>query len=320
MTALALGLLVALSTFAAALVALATPRRAWLESRVAPHVGAPAAVAGTAPPAGGVARALERLFERTETRLAGARAWEALGCRIERAGMRVRPASFLWAVGGGGLALGALLTLATGSGALLLVVPLAVLGCAWALVSLRAARRLRAFDEQLPELLGVLSGSLRAGHSFSHALEAAAADAGPPAGEELARVLAEARLGRPIDEALARLAQRMPSEDLTFVLTAVTIQRQVGGSLASLFEVVHETVRQRQQFARKVRGLTAMGRASAWVLVAVPVAVGALLTLLNPGYMSPLVTTGVGRMLLVTSTLSMAVGGLVLRRIVAFKG
>ena len=88
-------------------------------------------------------------------------------------------------------------------------------------------------------------------------------------------MLTETALGRPMDEALTEMADRLGSENFEFVITAVTIQRQVGGSLASLFDMVAETVRQRQQFARKIRALTAMGRMSAYVLVGLPFFIGA---------------------------------------------
>ena len=104
----------------------------------------------------------------------------------------------------------------------------------------------------------------------------------PPASEELKRVLTETGLGRPMDDALADMAERIGSENFSFAITAVTIQRQVGGSLAGLFDMVADTVRQRQQFARKIRGLTAMGRMSAYVLVGLPFFIALAITVTNP--------------------------------------
>src|SRR2546421_7416702 len=103
-----------------------------------------------------------------------------------------------------------------------------------------------------------------------------------------------------MDEALDEMAERVGSKNLQFVITAVTIQRQVGGSLAGLFDMVAEAVRNRQQFARKIRSLTAMGRMSAYVLIGLPFFIAAMLTLLNPSYMSPLYATHMGHMLIVT--------------------
>jgi tight adherence protein B len=103
-------------------------------------------------------------------------------------------------------------------------------------------------------------------------------------------------------------------------MTAVTIQRQVGGSLAGLFDMVAEAVRNRQQFARKIRSLTAMGRMSAYVLIGLPFFIAAMLTLLNPSYMSPLYDTSSGHMLIILGLVMMGVGSLILKKIVSFKG
>ena len=112
-------------------------------------------------------------------------------------------------------------------------------------------------------------------------------------------MLTETRLGRPMDEALADMAARIGSKNVSFVVTAVTIQRQVGGSLAGIFDMVADAVRNRQQFARKIRSLTAMGRASAYVLWALPFFVLGTSTLLNREYMDPLYRTSTGHKLMI---------------------
>ena len=116
-------------------------------------------------------------------------------------------------------------------------------------VWIKARRRLAAIDGQLPDLLITLAASLKAGHSFRQAIQAVVDEGVPPASKEFNRVLTETRLGRPMDDALGEMAERLGSKNLTFVVTAVTIQRQVGGSLAGIFDMVADTVRQRQQFA-----------------------------------------------------------------------
>jgi tight adherence protein B len=123
-----------------------------------------------------------------------------------------------------------------------------------------------------------------------------------------------------MDDALERMAERIGSKDLEFVLMSVRIQRQVGGSLAGLFETVAETVRERQQFRRKVHALTAMARVSAYVLLALPFFTAGAITLINPGYLSPLFTTDKGNALLLLGLVGMALGGVVLRRISNVKG
>jgi tight adherence protein B len=122
-----------------------------------------------------------------------------------------------------------------------------------------------------------------------------------------------------MEVALVEMAQRIGSKNFEFVITAVSIQRQVGGSLAGLFDMVADTVRQRQQFAKKIRGLTAMGRASAYVLIALPFFVVFMLTLINPEYMRPLWHTGTGHKLFGTMLVMMAIGSLILRKIVNFR-
>ncbi len=113
-------------------------------------------------------------------------------------------------------------------------------------------------------------------------------------------MLTETRLGRPMDDALERHGRRASARRTsTFVVTAVTIQRQVGGSLAGLFDMVAEAVRQRQQFARKIKGLTAMGRMSAYVLVGLPFFIALALTLMNREYMAPLYHTSTGHKLII---------------------
>ena len=151
-------------------------------------------------------------------------------------------------------------------------------------------------------------------------IQAAADEDQAPASDEFRRVLTEVGLGRPIEAALNDMARRLGSRNFEFVITAVTIQRQVGGSLSGLFDLVADTVRQRQQAARKIRGLTAMGRMSAYTLLGLPVFGAGAITLLNPGYMSPLYNTGAGHLLLGVAVAMMAIGALVLKAIVSFKG
>jgi tight adherence protein B len=187
-------------------------------------------------------------------------------------------------------------------------------------VWLKMRRRIRAFEDQLPDLLITIAASLKAGHSFKQGLQAVVDEGHPPADQELKRVLTETSLGRPMDDALAEMADRVGSKNFEFAITAVTIQRQVGGSLASLFDMVADTVRQRQQFARKIRALTAMGRMSAYTLMGIPFFIAGMVTLLNRSYMHPLYFTHSGRLLIMLALVMMACGSLVLKKIVSFRG
>jgi tight adherence protein B len=116
------------------------------------------------------------------------------------------------------------------------------------------------------------------------------------------------------------MAERLGSRNFEFVITSVSIQQQVGGSLAGLIDMVADTVRQRLQFARKIKGLTAMGRAGAYVLIALPFFMAGAITVINPTYMDPLYHSSTGHMLIYTGLAMMAFGSLVLKKIVSFKG
>jgi tight adherence protein B len=165
-----------------------------------------------------------------------------------------------------------------------------------------------------------MSSSLKVGLTFTHSMAAIVEDGDPPVSEEFERVLTETQLGRPMDDALAAMAKRVDSEDVRFVLMSVMIQREVGGSLGDLFHTVSETVRERQQFRRKVRALTAMGRMSAYLLIGLPFVVAGVISLLSPGYITPLFSTGAGRVLIVVMLGLMGIGSFCLKRIVTIKG
>jgi tight adherence protein B len=184
----------------------------------------------------------------------------------------------------------------------------------------RANRRRVAFEKQLPDLLISLASALRSGHSFKLGLQAIAEQGQPPASKELGRALAEERMGRPLDEALEALSGRICSKDLDFLLTAVSVQSQVGGSLATLCDTVAEAVRERQQFTRKLRAVTATARTSARVLMVMPFALAAFVAMISPHYETPLFQSSTGRLFVIVSLLLVGIGSVVLKRMTTFKG
>src|SRR5206468_9145794 len=136
---------------------------------------------------------------------------------------------FVWLSLGCGL-VGGVLFAAAGTPALMILIAMAGAGALpYLFVAFRVRKRAKAFEDQLPDLLTTIAASLKAGHSFKHGLQAVVDEAAPPASIELKRVLTEAGLGRPLDDALADMADRVGSENFAFAITAVTIQRQVGG-------------------------------------------------------------------------------------------
>jgi tight adherence protein B len=265
-------------------------------------------------------QALARLFHATERTFAHTRLWSVAGQRLDRADIPLRTVEFVYLDLAVSLGLG-LVTGVAGAGIPFVLLAFALGGVLpVAYVWFKARRRQGAFETQLPDLLMSLAASLKAGHSFRQGLQAIVDEGLEPTGKELKRVLNESRLGRPIEESLAEMAERIGSKNFAFIVTAVNIQSQVGGSLAGLFDMVADTVRQRQQFQRKIRSLTAMGRMSAYVLIGLPFFMAAALTAMNPGYMSPLYHSSTGHKLVVAALVMMGIGSLLLKRIVAIKG
>ena len=251
------------------------------------------------------------LFRVTERAFSQTRQWRKVQGMLDRADLPLRAVELFYVMLGLSFGLGLLLAV-VGASSLLILLGFAV-GVIGPLlfVSFKASRRAAAFEDQLPDLLMSIASTLKAGHSFKQGIQAVVDEDIEPAGKELKRVLAETRLGRPLEESLAQMAERLKSENFAFIVTAVNVQNQVGGSLAGLFDTVADTVRQRQQFARKIKGLVAMGKMSAYVLVGLPFFVAGALTLLNPEYMAPLFHTPTGRNLVMVALLMMVIGGAV---------
>ncbi|HEX2032144.1 MAG TPA: VWA domain-containing protein [Actinomycetota bacterium] len=236
--------------------------------------------------------------------------------RLEAAGMSIRPGEFLvlaaLAVLGGILVAVGLLQNA------LLAVPLAAVGgiVPFALLSFRARRRLSKFDAQLADILMLLASSLRAGHSFLQALDMVAKEIGDPGGHEFARIVAEIRLGRPMDDALNAMVDRIGSEDLKWAMIAVNVQREIGGNLAEVLDTVAETVRERERIRRQVQVLSSESRLSAAILSGLPFLFSLYLLMVNPDYLSLLVTDPIGYFLLGGGGALLVVGIFWMRRLV----
>jgi tight adherence protein B len=264
---------------------------------------------------------VQTMFGAVDRRLRGLRRFERIERLVETAAIPASASTFL--VGAVGLAiLLPLLGAALGIGSPVVYLLLFVGGLAVPFLVLRglATRRIHQFESQLPDVLATVAGSLRVGHGLKASLQGIADEGAPPISTELRRVLSEARLGRPLEESLVAMCERLGSDDLIYVATAVDVQSQVGGSLAGVFQTVADTVRQRQQHRSKVRALTATGRASATVLSLFPVALVILITLVNPKYMLPFLESGLGQALMVYCVISIGVGAFVLNRIVNVKG
>jgi tight adherence protein B len=158
----------------------------------------------------------------------------------------------------------------------------------------RAARRFAKFEEQLPEALQLIIGSLRSGFSLAQSVDATTREMEEPLGAEFGRAVGETRLGADIEDALDRVAVRMKSRDLAFAIIAMRVQRHVGGNLTDVLTTTVNTMRERAMLHRQVRALSAEGRLSAYILIALPIVVLLYMLVIRGAYMVPLVTTPIG--------------------------
>lgn len=180
----------------------------------------------------------------------------------------------------------------------------------------RRQKRLEAFNNQLEDVLTLLVGSLRAGYSFLHALNVVVDEIPPPASDEFRRVIQEVGLGLSLQEALNNLVRRVESDDLDMVVTAVNIQQEVGGNLATILDVISDTIRERVRIEGEIRVLTSRQKVTGYILALLPFILGSLLYLLNPTYMSRLFTPGPTLIMPVGAAILVFIGFLVVRKIV----
>ena len=177
-----------------------------------------------------------------------------------------------------------------------------------AVVFFLADRRRAQFQEQLPDLLALLASTLRSGYSLMQGVEAAAQEVIEPTKRELQRVVTEARLGMPLEDALHNVSVRMASRDFEWAVMAIGIQRAVGGNLAELLDTVSDTMRARDRLRRDIKSLTAEGRVSAFVLGILPIAIGLVIYTLNPDYIQALFDRTLGLIMLGAAGVLMVVG------------
>lgn len=177
-------------------------------------------------------------------------------------------------------------------------------------------RRLRNAEEQLVDFLTLSANAMRAGNSLLQALDLAGKEMPDPIGAELKRTLREVNLGLSADEALQRLVVRIPSADLDLVVTAVLIQRQVGGDLAGILDNIASTIRERQHMKAQVRTLTAQGRLSGIVIAGLPVVLLLVMRLMSPDYVRLLWTEPLGLALLGAGVVSQILGMIFINKVI----
>ncbi len=236
--------------------------------------------------------------------------------KLEQSGLAFRAGEFLAAsivAGLGGMVVGFVVFQR-----LLVAIVLAAVAAAapWIVVQYKLHKRTERLNQQLPEVLNILASSLRAGHSFLQALDTAAKDIPEPASTEFNRTVAEIRLGRPLDDAMNSMAERVGSENFRWAVLAVNIQREVGGNLAEILDTVANTVRERETMRREVHVLTTEGRLSMYILTALPILFAVYLFTTRPEYVGLLITTRVGLIMSATAVCLLTAGYFWFRKIV----
>lgn len=184
------------------------------------------------------------------------------------------------------------------------------------LLARRIESRSRVFLKQLPQALDILASSLQAGMSFMQALDGLLRELRDPAAAEFGRVVAEVRLGMPLEDSLEAAAARIGSEDFTWVVMAITIQRRTGGNLALLMRTVAATLRERDQVRAQIRVLSSEGRLSAVILIALPFVLSGYISIVNPGYIGKLFEVRIGQYMVIGALTLMGVGVVWMRKVV----
>lgn len=181
------------------------------------------------------------------------------------------------------------------------------------------SKRIQKFNSQIGDALVVMSNSLRAGFSFLQAMEMVSREMPAPISNEFSHALREMNLGTPTEEALVNLTKRIDSEDLDLVVTAVLIQRQVGGNLAEVLDSISHTIRERVRIKGEIKTLTAQGRVSGMVVGFLPIAVGLILSVINPSYIGTLFSSELGWGLLIAGAVSQSIGIALIKKTVDIK-
>ena len=197
---------------------------------------------------------------------------------------------------------------------------LALAGIGWALpgfiLQRRRAKHCSAFADQLPDMLSLLVGSLRAGYGLMHACHVIQQEMPDPMAAEFSQTMRETRLGYTINEALAHLVERIENEDLELVVASIQIQNEVGGSLADVLETISGTIRERIKIQGEIRSMTSQQRMTGWLMTGMPILLAIGMTILNPAYMMQMFQPGWILMIPIGALIMIVIGNIAMRVVV----
>ena len=237
---------------------------------------------------------------------------------LDAAGINLRPGEFTltgivvvvvasmfgWLLGG--LALG-------------IVVAILTVAAGFIFLSQQAARKRQKFGEQMPDTLGILSGSIRAGRGLPQAIELVAQESSEPTANQFRRIVFETQVGRDLTESMMGVADRMKNEEFLWIARAFDINRELGGDLTEILDNIAETIRERRRVARMVQALSAEGRASGWVMLSLPFVMFLFTVWRTPDHAALLTETNFGRILIVVGLVNMVIGYFWIRKLVDLK-
>ena len=186
----------------------------------------------------------------------------------------------------------------------------------WLWLSVLITRRKKAFTEQLGDCLTTVANALRAGYSFQQAMDVIAKEMEPPISSEFARVMTDVAMGVSLENALEQMNKRVASPDFDLVVTAVLIQREIGGNLAQILDTISNTINERIRMKREINALTAQGRFSSWILIGLPLAVAAFCWMFNRDQMQLFITEESGHIAIAVAVIMEIIGFVVIQKIV----
>ncbi|WP_256840683.1 type II secretion system F family protein [Ornithinimicrobium cryptoxanthini] len=256
------------------------------------------------------------LIDRVVSRRAGGA--DSAAHALDLAGIRRSVPEFVLLVGAAALTAAAMGIVISGPLVAIMLAGMAIVG-AFLLVSFRANKRRADFADQLDDLVQLLGSNMRAGHSVLQAMDSVTHEMEEPGASEIARVVNQVRVGGDLGDALDEAADRMDSDDFRWISQAIAIHRQVGGNLAEVMDTVGETIRERNQIRRQVAALSAEGKLSAYVLIALPFFVVLVLSFINPGYLSRLTESVIGYAMIMVAMVLLLIGSWWLSKIVKIK-
>src|SRR5262245_29182248 len=238
---------------------------------------------------------------------------------VTQSGMTVKPAKLLLI--SGVLGLGSYLVSSYFLRHFYASLPIAVAASVlpFAVVAFNRRRRLRKFEEHFPEALDLLGRAVRAGHAFTTGLEMIAKESPEPLAGEFRTTFEEQNFGLPLRDALLNLTERVPIIDVRFFVTALLIQKETGGNLAEILDGLARVIRDRFRIYREVQVRTAQGRLTAGILIALPIFMGLILSVLNPHYIGILFTDPKGPFVLITAGVMQLIGSAILWKIIHFE-